>query len=90
MKYVFLCGLHRSGTTILAHCVGKLKNCTGFENTGAPGDEGSFSRTFTPGKLLWCRRQIWLCSPGAHNGRVASANADKRVPAPPELGGLLG
>jgi hypothetical protein len=40
MKYVFVCGLHRSGTTILAQKIGELKNCTAFENTGAIMDEG--------------------------------------------------
>src|SRR5215469_3324362 len=40
IKHVFVCGLHRSGTTILAQNVGELKNCTGFKNTGAIMDEG--------------------------------------------------
>jgi len=40
VKYVFVGGLHRSGTTILAQKIGELKNCTAFENTGAIMDEG--------------------------------------------------
>jgi hypothetical protein len=39
-KYVFVCGMHRSGTTILAKCIGGFQNCTTFENTGAIMDEG--------------------------------------------------
>src|SRR5215469_717736 len=40
VKYVFVCGLHRSGTTILAHNIGELENCTAFHHTGAKMDEG--------------------------------------------------
>jgi Sulfotransferase family len=31
--YVFVCGLHRSGTSVLALNIGGLENCTGFKNT---------------------------------------------------------
>jgi hypothetical protein len=40
-KYVFICGLHRSGTTLLAQSIAKLENCAGFR--GVPPsvpDEG--------------------------------------------------
>jgi len=40
-KYIFVCGLHRSGTSLLAENIGKLENCTGFK--GVPpsvSDEG--------------------------------------------------
>jgi hypothetical protein len=40
-KYVFVCGLHRSGTSVLANNIGRLENCTGFKNTPASvPDEG--------------------------------------------------
>jgi hypothetical protein len=32
-KYVFVCGLHRSGTSLLAQNIANLENCTGFKNT---------------------------------------------------------
>jgi hypothetical protein len=48
MKHVFVCGLHRSGTTILAQNIGELKNCTGFENTGALMDEGQHLQDIYP------------------------------------------
>jgi Sulfotransferase family len=41
---VFVCGLHRSGTTILGQEIGRLKDCTGFGSTGAGIllDEGQY------------------------------------------------
>src|SRR5215469_17350154 len=42
IKYVFVCGMPRSGTTILAREIARLANCTGFENTGAIMDEGQY------------------------------------------------
>jgi hypothetical protein len=41
-KYVFVCGLGRSGTSVLARNVARLENCTGFRNTGVLQDEGQF------------------------------------------------
>jgi hypothetical protein len=48
MKYVFVCGLHRSGTTILAREIGKLENCTAFQGTGVPMDEGQWLQNVYP------------------------------------------
>src|SRR5947209_13675361 len=50
MKYVFVCGLHRSGTTVLAQKIGQLKNCTGFGSTGAGIflDEGQYLQDVYP------------------------------------------
>jgi hypothetical protein len=47
-KYVFVCGLGRSGTSVLARNVARLENCTGFRNTGALEDEGQFLQDVYP------------------------------------------
>lgn len=47
-KYVFVCGLHRSGTSILARNVARLDNCTAFRDTGAIEDEGQFLQKIYP------------------------------------------
>lgn len=39
-KYVFVCGLHRSGTSVLGRNIARLENSTGFKNTGILMDEG--------------------------------------------------
>lgn len=39
-KFIFISGLHRSGTSILHKVLKSQKNISGFDNTGAPEDEG--------------------------------------------------
>jgi Sulfotransferase family len=41
-KYVFVCGLQRSGTSVLGRNVARLENSTGFKNTGVLQDEGQY------------------------------------------------
>jgi hypothetical protein len=41
-KYVFVCGMARSGTSMLGRNVARLADCTGFRNTGVFEDEGQF------------------------------------------------
>src|ERR1700720_4448908 len=47
-KYVFVCGLQRSGTSVLGRNVARLVNCTGFKNTGVLMDEGQFLQDVYP------------------------------------------
>jgi hypothetical protein len=39
-RFVFLAGLHRSGTTLLARLLAAHPRVSGFSDTGAPADEG--------------------------------------------------
>ena len=41
-RYVFICGLHRSGTSLVGRNIARLENCTGFKDTGVTEDEGQF------------------------------------------------
>ena len=41
-RYVFICGLQRSGTSVLARNIGRLEDCTSFKNTGVLQDEGQY------------------------------------------------
>src|SRR6266513_2774569 len=58
-KYIFVCGLHRSGTSVLGRNIARLENCTGFENTPGFTFEGQglqdvYPRAFAyggPGKF---------------------------------------
>ncbi|MCK5057421.1 MAG: sulfotransferase [Candidatus Aminicenantes bacterium] len=47
-KFLFIAGLHRSGTTVLADCLREHPRISGFENTGLPKDEGQFLQTVFP------------------------------------------
>jgi len=47
-KFVFLCGLHRSGTTPLFRILSKHPQISGFRNTGVPEDEGQHLQTVFP------------------------------------------
>ena len=47
-KYVFVCGLQRSGTSVLGRNVARLENCTGFKNTRVLMDEGQFLQDVYP------------------------------------------
>jgi len=47
-KYVFVCGLQRSGTSMLARNIARLEDCTGFKNTGVLQDEGQYLQDVYP------------------------------------------
>ncbi len=47
-RYVFICGLHRSGTSVLGRNITKLEDCTGFKDTGVVEDEGQFLQDVYP------------------------------------------
>ena len=45
---MFVCGLHRSGTSVLGRNIARFENCTGFRDTGATEDEGQFLQDVYP------------------------------------------
>lgn len=47
-RQVFVCGLHRSGTTALARCLAAHPQVSGFANTGATEDEGQHLQSVYP------------------------------------------
>jgi Sulfotransferase domain. len=47
-KYVFVCGLQRSGTSVLGRNVARLENCTRFKDTGVLEDEGQYLQDVYP------------------------------------------
>ena len=47
-RYVFVCGLPRSGTSVLGRNIGRLENCTDLRETGVFEDEGQFLQDVYP------------------------------------------
>ena len=47
-KHIFVAGLHKSGTTVLANLIKSNPCVSGFENTGFPQDEGQFLQSVFP------------------------------------------
>jgi hypothetical protein len=47
-RFVFLAGLHRSGTTLLARLLAAHPEISGFSDTGVPADEGQHLQTVYP------------------------------------------
>ena len=47
-KIVFVCGLHKSGTSILHDCLREHPRISGFSGTGVPQDEGQHLQTVFP------------------------------------------
>ena len=47
-RLVFLAGLHRSGTTLLARLLAAHPDVSGFSGTGVPADEGQHLQTVYP------------------------------------------
>jgi len=47
-RIIFVGGLHRSGTSLLHRCIRDHPEASGFENTGAPEDEGQHLQSVYP------------------------------------------
>lgn len=47
-RHVFVCGLHRSGTTLMARLLAEHPEIGGFKNTGVIEDEGQYLQSVLP------------------------------------------
>ncbi|MBW6436406.1 sulfotransferase [Actinoplanes hulinensis] len=65
-RFVFMGGMHRSGTTLLASLVGTNPLVAGFRRTGAPMDEGQYLQTVCPYDEQHGGPGRFAYAPGAH------------------------
>jgi hypothetical protein len=65
-KFVFICGLHRSGTSPLFRILREHQEISGFSDTGAPEDEGQHLQTVFPAGNIYGGPGRFGFAPEAH------------------------
>jgi hypothetical protein len=65
-RFVFLAGLHRSGTTLLARLLAAHPEISGFSGTGVDADEGQHLQTVYPAAKVWGGPGRFGFAPEAH------------------------
>lgn len=65
-RFVFVAGLHRSGTTLLARLLAAHPLVSGFSGTGAPADEGQHLQSVYPSDHLYGRPGRFGFAPEMH------------------------
>jgi hypothetical protein len=65
-RYVFICGLHRSGTSVLGRNIARMENCTGFKDTNVIEDEGQYLQDVFPTSKVYGGAGKFGFDPRAH------------------------
>jgi hypothetical protein len=78
-KYVFVCGLARSGTSVLGRNIARLENCTGFKNTGTGSDEGQFLQDVYPIAAVYGGAGRFGFDPRAHRTETSELLTPENV-----------
>ena len=65
-RFVFLAGLHRSGTTLLARLLAAHPEISGFSGTGVPADEGQHLQSVYPAAATYGGPGRFGFAPEAH------------------------
>ncbi|MDX6480743.1 MAG: hypothetical protein QOG85_1253 [Gaiellaceae bacterium] len=65
-RFVFLAGLHRSGTTLLARLLAAHPEVSGFSGTDVDADEGQHLQTVYPAAKVWGGPGRFGFAPEAH------------------------
>ncbi|HZT93919.1 MAG TPA: sulfotransferase [Gaiellaceae bacterium] len=81
-RFVFVAGLHRSGTTLLARLLAAHPEISGFSDTGAPADEGQHLQSVYPSDHEHGRPGRFGFAPEMHlteSSPLASEESAKRL-----------
>ncbi len=77
-RFVFLAGLHRSGTTLLARLLAAHQEISGFSGTDAAADEGQHLQTVYPAATVWGGPGRFGFAPEAHFTEVQASEEKAR------------
>jgi hypothetical protein len=77
-RFVFLAGLHRSGTTLLARLLAAHPEVSGFSGTGVDADEGQLLQTVYPAARVWGGPGRFGFAPEAHFTEEQASEAKAR------------
>jgi hypothetical protein len=73
-RHIFVCGLHRSGTSLITRSLAEHPQITGFQNTGVIEDEGQFLQTVMPLEITYGGVGRFGFDPRAHLTEASSLN----------------
>jgi len=73
-RHLFVCGLHRSGTSLITRSLAEHPEVTGFSNTGVIEDEGQFLQTVMPLEIAYGGVGRFGFDPRAHLTEQSSLN----------------
>jgi hypothetical protein len=73
-RHVFICGLHRSGTSLLARTLAEHPMVSGFKNTGVIEDEGQFLQSVLPLEIVFGGVGRFGFDPRAHMTEASTLN----------------
>jgi hypothetical protein len=71
-SYVFVCGQHRSGTSVLARSLRHHPQVSGFQDTGAVEDEGQFLQSVYPPAFTYGGAGLFGFDPRSHLDETSS------------------
>jgi hypothetical protein len=78
-RFVFIGGLHRSGTTMIARALAAHPSISGFRNTGAIEDEGQFLQTVFPVENEFGGAGRFGFDPRAHMTEASALNSARNA-----------
>jgi hypothetical protein len=73
-RYAFVCGLHRSGTTLIARSLAEHPQVSGFMNSGVIEDEGQFLQSVVPLETAYAGVGRFGFDPRAHMTEASALN----------------
>ena len=78
-RYVFVCGLHRSGTSLITRSLAAHPQISGFSNTGVIEDEGQFLQTVMPLEIAYGGVGRFGFDPRAHLTEDSTLNTPENA-----------